>query len=90
MIMIDEPELGLHPEAIAILAELIEDAATRTQVVIATQSPVLINYFSIDDIIIVNRKDEQSNFERLQEQDFKVWLEDYSVGDLWIKNVLQG
>lgn len=90
MIMIDEPELGLHPEAIAILAELIEDATTRTQVIIATQSPVLINYFSIDDIIIVNRKAEQSNFERLQEQDFKVWLEDYSVGDLWIKNVLHG
>lgn len=90
IIVIDEPELGLHPEAIAILAELIEDASTRTQVIVATQSPTLINYFSMDDIIVVNRKDGQSTFERLKEEDFDVWLENYSIGELWTKNVIAG
>lgn len=90
IIVIDEPELGLHPEAIAVLAELIEEASTRTQVVVATQSPSLINYFAIDDIIVVNRKDGQSTFERLKEENFNVWLEDYSVGELWTKNVIAG
>ncbi|HAS83066.1 MAG TPA: recombinase RecF [Verrucomicrobia bacterium] len=89
-IIIDEPELGLHPQAIAILAELLQDAAKRTQVVVATQSAALINHFAIEDIIIVNRMDGQSTFERLKEEDFKVWLEDYSVGELWAKNVIAG
>ena len=89
-IIIDEPELGLHPEAIALLAELIQGAAQRTQVIISTQSPALIDYFSIEDIVVVNRKDGASTFERLKETDFNVWLEEYSVGDLWRKNVIVG
>jgi predicted ATPase len=89
-IVIDEPELGLHPEAIAVLAELIHDASKRTQIVVATQSPTLINHFSIEDILVVNRKDGQSTFERLERDQFACWLEDYSVGDLWTKNVIQG
>ena len=55
-IIIDEPELGLHPGALAILAELIEDASRRTQVIISTQSPALIDHFGIEDVITVNRK----------------------------------
>ena len=90
MIVIDEPELGLHPEAIAILSELIEDAAKRTQVVIATQSPLLLDQFAVEDIVVVNRKDGQSTFERLDCADYNEWLEDYSVGQLWTKNVIQG
>ena len=89
MVVIDEPELGLHPEAIEILAELLEDAAKRTQVIVATQSPELINCFAIEDIIVANRKDGQSTFERLKKGDFSVWLEDYSVGELWSKNVIE-
>ncbi|WP_237703434.1 AAA family ATPase [Dickeya dadantii] len=89
-IIIDEPELGLHPAAIVILAELIQQAAQRTQVLIATQSPALIDQFSINDIIVVNRKDGASSFERLNEADFAVWLENYSVGELWTKNVITG
>lgn len=89
-ILIDEPELGLHPEAISILAELIKDASKRTQIIVATQSPNLLNEFAIDDIIVASRKGKQSTFERLSEQDFNVWLEDYSVGELWTKNVIQG
>lgn len=89
-LIIDEPELGLHPEAIRILAELIENAAKRTQLIVATQSPLLLDHFAIEDIIVVNRKDGQSTFERLDYSDYKVWLEEYSVGQLWAKNVIQG
>ncbi|NUN16705.1 MAG: AAA family ATPase [Myxococcales bacterium] len=88
--IIDEPELGLHPEAVRILAELIEDASKRTQIIIATQSPLLLDQFAIDDIVVVNRKSGQSTFERLRHTDFEQWLEDYSVGELWTKNVIQG
>ncbi len=89
-IIIDEPELGLHPAAIVVLAELIQVASKQTQVIIATQSPALIDQFGIDDIIVVNREDGASTFQRLKEADFSAWLEDYSVGELWSKNVIAG
>ena len=89
-IIIDEPELGLHPEAIGILAELIKLASAHTQVILATQSPLLLDQFSIEDIIVAKRKNGASTFARLNEQDYTAWLEDYSVGELWIKNVIQG
>lgn len=89
-IIIDEPELGLHPEAIRVLAELVEDTARRTQIIVATQSPLLLDEFSIEDIVVVNRKEGQSVFERLKRTDFNEWLEDYSVGELWTRNVIQG
>ncbi|WP_420267094.1 AAA family ATPase [Candidatus Magnetominusculus dajiuhuensis] len=89
-IIIDEPELGLHPSAISILAELIQNTSKRTQLIIATQSPALIDHFSVEDVIVVNRRDGASTFERLQEKDFNVWLETYSVGELWSKNVISG
>jgi len=89
-LIIDEPELGLHPEAIRVLGELINTTAERTQVIVATQSPLLIDQFGINDIITVNRKDDQSVFERLNKNEFDKWLEDYSVGELWTKNVILG
>lgn len=89
-IIIDEPELGLHPSAIVILAELIQQAAQKTQVIVATQSPALIDQFAINDIIVVNREEGASRFKRLEEDDFSEWLEDYSVGQLWSKNVIAG
>ena len=89
-IIIDEPELGLHPEAIRILGELIEDAAKRTQIIVATQSPLLLDQFSIEDVVVVNRKEGQSTFDRLKHTDFNEWLKEYSVGELWAKNVIHG
>jgi len=89
-IIIDEPELGLHPEAISILAELIQAASKRTQVIVATQSPALVDQFAIQDIIVVNREDGASTFKRLKEEDFSEWLKNYSVGELWTKNVIVG
>lgn len=90
LIIIDEPELGLHPEAIHVLSELIKDAAKRTQVIVATQSPNLVDCFEVQDIVVVNRENGASTFKRLNEKDFEVWLEDYSVGELWTKNVIAG
>ncbi|NWH03748.1 AAA family ATPase [Desulfobacter latus] len=89
-IIIDEPELGLHPAAIVVLAELIQAASKQTQVIVATQSPALIDQFGIEDIIVINRQDGASTFERLKEKDFSAWLDDYSVGELWSKNVIAG
>ena len=89
-IIIDEPELGLHPYAITLLGGLLRSAATRMQVIVSTQSVPLLNEFSIDDLIVVEREDEVSVFKRLDEDEFTNWLEDYSVGELWAKNILGG
>lgn len=89
-IVIDEPELGLHPYAISILADLIKSAAERTQVIISTQSPMLLDFFETDKIVIVSREQGHSTFRRLDASELSQWMEDYSVGELWQKNVVRG
>lgn len=89
-IVIDEPELGLHPFAISILADLVKSASERTQVILSTQSPTLVDFFEPDDIIVVNREQGQSTLERLDELSLGSWMEDYSIGELWQKNVVRG
>src|SRR5690554_691379 len=89
-IVIDEPELGLHPYAIEILAELIKSAAQRTQIVVSTQSTTLVDCFEPEDVIVVNRKDGASTFERLDTEELAEWLQDYSLGELWRKIVVRG
>jgi predicted ATPase len=89
-IIIDEPELGLHPFAIAKLAGMIKKASVHSQIIIATQSVNLVNEFSADDIIVANREDNQTVFKRQSEESLKTWLEDYSIGELWEKNVIGG
>ena len=89
MIM-DEPEPGLHPAAVSLLAELLQVASRQTQVIVATQSPLLIDNFSVDDMIVMSRKDGASTMERLDPEDFSIWLENYSIGELWTKNVIAG
>lgn len=89
-IIIDEPELGLHPYAITLLGSLLRSAALRMQVIVSTQSVPLVNEFAIDDLIIVERENGATVFKRYEEDTFKTWLEDYSVGELWEKNILGG
>ena len=89
-IIFDEPELGLHPDAIGLLGALLRMASQRMQIIVATQSVQLLDEFSIDDLIVVELKNGLSIFIRFDERQFKVWLEDYSVGELWFKNVLGG
>lgn len=89
-IILDEPELGLHPFAIAKLAGMIKRASVQSQIIIATQSVNLVNEFSADDIIVADREDNQTVFKRQSEESLKNWLEDYSIGELWEKNVIGG
>jgi predicted ATPase len=89
-IILDEPEIGLHPYALTLLASLISSAAIESQIILTTQSVQFVNEFSIDDFIVVERQEGVSTFRWLAEADFQLWLEDYSVGELWEKNVLGG
>lgn len=90
VVLLDEPELGLHPYAIAILADMLEAAARRSQVIVATQSVTLLNQFSPEVIIVSEHDGKKTSFKRLAEEDLSVWLQDYSLGDLWEKNIIGG
>jgi predicted ATPase len=90
MIVLDEPELGLHPQALELLLGLIRSVSHRTQVILATQSPTLLDYFEPAEIIVADLQDGASRFRRLDEERLKDWLEDYGVGELWQKNVIGG
>ena len=89
-VVIDEPELGLHPFALGIVADLIKTASDRTQVLISTQSPTLLDYFDPRDVVVVNRRDGRSTFEKLDSKALQAWLDEYTVGELWQKNVVEG
>lgn len=89
-ILIDEPELGLHPVAIKKLAGILRKASAKTQIIISTQSVSLVDNFYPEDIITVDREENQSVFSRLEESQLNTWLDDYSLGDLWAKNVIKG
>ncbi|MGI8967138.1 MAG: AAA family ATPase, partial [Limisphaerales bacterium] len=88
VVLLDEPELGLHPAAVTLLADLLSSAATRTQVIVATQSVTLVNQFEPEAVWAVDRQDNQSVFRHLSDQDMTTWLDDYGLGELWEKNVL--
>ena len=90
LILIDEPELGLHPYAIGLLASMIRSASVDTQVIVATQSPILLDYFEPEDVLVAERKGEETKLRRLETAPLKKWLEDYSLGQLWEKNELGG
>ncbi len=88
-LVIDEPELGLHPFAISKLSGMIKGAAAQgTQVILATQSTDLLSYFEPDDIIAVDQNNGESVFNRLKQEDLDIWLTDYSLGDLWKQNII--
>ena len=90
MILLDEPELGLHPSAITILAGLLKKASKRSQVIVSTQSVSLVNEFEAEDIIVVENKDAETTFKRLDPEKLETWLDEYSLGDLWDKNIIGG
>lgn len=89
-IIIDEPELGLHPYAITLLGALLRSASKRMQVIVSTQSVALLNEFEIDDLVVVDREEGDTVCKRLDQAEFARWLEDYSIGELWQKNILGG
>lgn len=90
VILVDEPELGLHPYAITMLASLVKQASIKTQVILATQSPLLLDHFHPEDVLVADRVDGGTQFTRLESARLATWLEDYSLGQLWEKNELGG
>jgi predicted ATPase len=89
-ILIDEPELGLHPFAITVLGGLMKSAANKHQMIISTQSVELVNEFEADDLIVVDKAGGASTFKRPDTGALQEWLAEYSLGDLWKKNLLGG
>jgi predicted ATPase len=90
VIVIDEPELGLHPQAIAVLAGLIKSVSQNAQVIVATQSVRFVDYFELSDIRPIEHRGGVSQVLDLRADEFSEWLEDYSTGELWEKNVFGG
>ena len=90
LIVVDEPELGLHPFALNVIASLFQAASHHTQVLISTQSSTFLDSFEADDIVIVERDGEASKFDRPDAEKLDAWLEDYSLGEIWEKNVIGG
>ncbi len=89
-IIVDEPELGLHPYAITMLASLVQAAATETQVILSTQSAWLLDHFQPEDVLVADLEQGATTLKRLQSQDLADWLEEYSLGELWEKNQFGG
>jgi predicted ATPase len=88
-IVIDEPELGLHPVALVALAALIHEASLRTQLIISTQSASLLDHFEAEQVVVVERSEGASIFRRLEAADLEQWIADFSVGDLVRKNIIE-
>ncbi|QEH32964.1 recombination protein F [Aquisphaera giovannonii] len=90
MIIVDEPELGLHPSAITLLASLIKSASRETQVIVSTQSALLLDHFEPEDVLVADLEDGATTLHRLDSNELAEWLEDYSLGQLWEKNQFGG
>ncbi len=90
VMLVDEPELGMHPFAITLLASLMKQASIETQVIVSTQSSLLLDHFEPQDVLVADRVDGGTQLTRLDPGDWESWLEDYSLGQLWEKNELGG
>ena len=92
VIILDEPELGLHPYAITQLAEMIKDASKHAQVIVATQSKDLVDHFEVDNISVVemDKETQSTTVTQLKNDEYELWLQNYTVSELWDKNVIGG
>lgn len=92
LIVIEEPELGLHPDVIPRIAALLVEASQRTQLVVTTHSRMLIDALGEDPecVVVCEKHDGESTFERLDGERMAAWLENYSLGDLWSKGEIGG
>lgn len=90
LLILDEPELGLHPHAIEVIGGLIGAASINTQVIAATQSTALVDCFNPEEIVVVERNERASTFQRLDPDALDEWFENYSLSELWQKNVIRG
>ena len=89
-IIVDEPELGLHPHTLALLAETLKQVSSSRQIIVSTQSADLVSELAPEDVVTVERRDGESCFERLNGDRLAEWLDEYTLGDLWRMNVVGG
>lgn len=90
VILVDEPELGFHPFAIGMLASLIRQASSAKQIIVSTQSSLLLDHFDPEDVLVANRVGGTTELTRLDPAQLSGWLEEYSLGQLWEKNEFAG
>ena len=91
VILLDEPELGLHPAAVKLVGGMIKSLSQERQIIVATQSPLLVDAFNLEEIIVLDSKEGRTQFRKLDSADYQVWLDDsFTSGDLWQKNLLGG
>lgn len=90
LIIVDEPELGLHPYALNVVAALFKKASYHTQVLISTQSSSFLDNFDPEDVVVVNREGRDSQFTRPDPAKLEVWLDEFRLGEVWEKNVIGG
>ena len=91
VLLLDEPELGLHPAAISLVGDMIKSLSTERQIIVATQSPLLVDLFDLDEIVVLEMEDNKTQFRSLQQTEYQHWLDsNFTTGELWRKNVLGG
>ena len=90
MLLLDEPELGLHPAAVSLIGSMIKSLSEERQVIVATQSPLLVDAFDLSEIITLNLKEGRTEPRKLEPAEYSMWLEDFTTGELWQKNLLGG
>lgn len=90
LIVVDEPELGLHPYALNVIASLFKKASHHTHVLIGTQSGSFLDNFDAEDVVVVQREGKESLFMRPDPEMLEAWLDEYSLGEVWEKNVIRG
>ena len=90
VILLDEPELGLHPAAVTLLGGMIRSLSTDRQIIVATHSPLLVDGFDLDQVLLLDLHEGQTEIRRPEENGYRQWLEEYTTGELWQKNLLGG
>ena len=90
VLLLDEPELGLHPMAIALVGDMIRSLARNRQIIVATQSPLLVDVFDLDQVFVLEIEDGRTELRRPDADQLRTWLDEFSVGELWQKNLLGG
>ncbi len=90
VMLLDEPELGLHPTAIGLIASMIKQRSVDRQIIVATQSPRFVDSFGLDEIIVLDLCDGRTVCRKLSRDDYQVWLDEFAPGELWEKNILGG
>ena len=90
VVLLDEPELGLHASAIALVAEMVKSVALKRHVIVATQSPIFVDFFRPDELVVLDLDDGQTLVRRPSERDLDEWLEEYTTGEIWRKNLIGG